>query len=276
MNWFWLKISAVGVLLILTGCNDLISEEGDPREKDRLILIEEGISFTVKETHDQSDKVNAPVEPYVQLEIITKDIFNCLGYRIVSDLSRNQSNIHVDIEGVKEPGGLCPAALGPAANAFALDLSPGEYELIFEYNGTTYPFQLTVSDSSLQVSNETSSFVTSDIETFWRYPEQSFAFLCQSTSDTRWMCEDYEQILNDSLEVSSFTFPDHGTKPYPTTDDHYNITTYYHYSEEPVFLKAGQMLEAYADSVVSQEEGAYLSVINWKNQGFRSWTDVGE
>lgn len=28
------------------------------------------------------------------------------------------------------------------------------------------------------------------------------------------------------------------------------------------------MLEAYADSVVSQQGGAYLSIINWKNRGF--------
>ncbi|MDR8389526.1 hypothetical protein NC796_00165 [Aliifodinibius sp. S!AR15-10] len=34
------------------------------------------------------------------------------------------------------------------------------------------------------------------------------------------------------------------------------------------------MLEAYADSVGSREEGAYLSLISWNNLGSRSWKDV--
>lgn len=266
-----IQIWILGLLLTTAGCNELSGTNKDTA----LIPIENGIHFTVKETHDQSHEINAPVEPFIQLYLKTKDIYSCLGYRLVSKLSNSQSNLLVEVKGVAKPNGLCPAALGPAANAFHLEVAPGKYKLIFKYLGTTYPFQLMVTSSSLQVS-EGGSFIAPVIETFWRYPEQSFAYLCHSTPDTRWMCENFEQMLKDSLDITPFTFPDYGTKPYPKAGKNYDVASYYRYRKKSVFLEIGKMLESYADSVVSREEGAYLSVLSWKKQGFRSWTDVGE
>lgn len=261
-----------GMALLITGCNDLTGSEEDYSD---LLPIEQGIEFSVQEAHDQSSQMNAPVEPFIQLSMDTKDIYNCMNYRIDSKLTSTSSGQLVDINGVQNQG-VCLTALGPAQNDFALDLQPSDYTLTFKYQRTSYNYTLTVTESSLQITGDSNSFVQPKIETFWRYPENSFAYLCKSTQDTRWMCTDFEQILNDSLDISSFEFPGEGTIPYPTEENVYDIANYYNYPEEQVFQKAGNMLEAYSDSVVSQQEGAYLSVINWKNQGFRSWTDTGE
>lgn len=271
IKWKWIRVGIISLFLISTGCSELPGTNEDTE----LISIEKGLRFTVMETHDQRHQVNVPVEPFIQLQLETKGVFSCLGYGLVSNLSSSQSDLMVEILGVEKPDGLCLTAVGPAVNRFQLDVIPGEYKLAFRHNGTTRPYQLMVTDSSLQVSGE-ASFITPDIKTFWRYPEQSFAYLCHSTSDTRWMCEEFKQMLNDSLEILPFTFPDYGTKPFPGVGKTYDIASYYRYSEESVFQEAGEMLEAYTDSVVSQQDGAYLSIISWKNQGFRSWTNVEE
>lgn len=268
-----IKLNALifGLLLIQMACSDLTQTEEDSD----LLSIDEGITFSVVETHDQANAINTPVEPHVELQMKTNDIYPCINYRIVSDISQTSTEKNVTIDGVKDPG-VCLTALGPAQNEFKLNIEPGKYDLTFFYKMQLFDYQLTVEESSIKVTGDGGSFVSSETETFWRYPENSFTFLCRSTQDTRWMCEDFEHMLNDSLRVTSFEFPDEGTVPYPTESEQYDIANYYSYPEESVFQKAGEMLEAYSDSVVIQQEGAYLSVISWKNQGFRSWTDTGE
>lgn len=271
MNWFKLTTVIFGFLFVAMGCSDLTGSE----ENSNLHSIDEGITFSVIETHDQSSAMNSPVEPHVELQMKTEDIYSCMNYQIVSDFSESSTDKKVTIEGVKSPG-VCLTALGPAQKSFPLNVETGEYNLTFSYKMQSYAYQLKVDESSIKVTGNGDSFMSSETQTFWRYPDNSFAFLCESTQDTRWMCEDFEQMLNDSLDVSSFEFPNEGTIPYPTKGEQYDIANYYNYPEESVFQKAGEMLEAYSDSVVSQQEGAYISVINWKNQGFRSWTDTGE
>lgn len=271
MNWIKLITFIFGFLFWAMGCNDLTGSE----ENSNLLSINEGITFSVVETHDQSSAMNKPVKPHIELQMKTEDIYSCMNYRIVSDISQTSTGKHVIIEGVEDPE-VCLTALGPAQNEFLLNVEPGQYQLTFSYKEELNIYQLTVNDSSIKISGEKDSFVSSKTETFWRYPENSFAFLCESTQDTRWMCEDFEQLLKDDLDINSFNFPDGGTIPYPIKGEQYDIANYYNYPEEAVFQEAGEMLEAYSDSVVNQQDGAYLSVISWKNQGFRSWTDTGE
>lgn len=258
-------------LLLAAGCSDLAMEN----EEADLTLLEKGVNFKVWETHDQSHHMNASVEPYIRLDMKTEEIYPCLNYRLVSELSQKTSGFDIDIYGVDESG-VCLTALGPATNGFPLEASPGEYTLTFNHWGDSYRYQLTVTDSALKVKQSSPSFVEPQMNLFWRYPENSFTYLCRSVPENRWMCEEFEQMLTDSLEIDSFTFPDFGTQPYPSDEEHYDIARYYHFPEESVFLEAGQMLESYADSVLTEEDEALLSVISWKNQGFRSWTDVGE
>ena len=272
MQYVIKNIWFAGLLLVIVGCNDLTGSE---EENADLLPIDKGIGFSVQEVHDQSSRMNAPVKPFIQLSMDTKDIYRCMNFRIDSRLTSTPSGQLIDINGVRDQY-VCLAALGPAQNEFTLDLQPGDYELTFNYRSKSYDYTLSVTETSLQITGDSDSFIEPKFKTFWRYPENSFTYLCSSTQDTRWMCEEFEQTLNDSLDLSSFTFPDHGTKPYPSVGDQYDIATYYDYSEESVFQKAGEMLEAYSDNVVNQHEGAYLSVISWKNQGFRSWTDTGE
>lgn len=269
-RWIPASLWILGLLLIITGCTGLFGNSGNTG----LLPIKKGVLFSVVETHNQKQQHDAPVEPVIQVKMKTLDIYRCMNFGLVSDLSQTSSSLNIAISGVKESD-ICLTALGPAKNSFQPELGPGHYDLSFTHNGQHYPYELTVTDSSLQVSGD-SSFVAPATRVFWRYPENSFAFLCRSTSDSRRLCEDFEQMMQDSLQITPFTFPDYGTRPYPSEKEHYNIAHYYRYPQDQVFLEAGSMLEAYSDSVVSQHEGAYLSVINWKDRGFRSWTDTGE
>lgn len=262
-------------LCLLAGCD--VNQDNIENPDADLIPLENGINFSVKEVHDQSDLLNKAVEPFIELELKTKSFFPSGGHRIVSELSRGDSGLSVTISGIKKPGGPATGALAPAVERFPLDLKPGNYRLNFIYEGI-HTFGLAVTDSSLIVSDNDTSFATPEIRVFWRFPEQTFAYLCRSTAEARRFCREFEQILNDSLDITSFSFPDFGTIPYPAKGEKsdIDIATYYRFSDETIFDNAGRMLNAYADTVLGSRDDALLWIINWKNRGIRSWTDVGE
>jgi hypothetical protein len=276
MKYIFLVALAFTITTATTsGCNEIKTHENGTEtgqnSKSNLIPIKKGITFTVKEAYDPGPVFNTPVKPFIQLEMQTGDIFPCLGYAIVSELNRKKSNIQINIHGVEKPHGACLSALGPAMYSFPLNLKPGRYDLNFHYNNEHNAFHLIVTDSSLKISGKNSSFATSKTNVFWRYPKKSFAYACLPTTkrDTRWKCEEFEKMLNDSLDITPFTFPNYGTIPYPTTKV-FEMVTYYHYPNEKVFGKAGNMLSAYADTAVNAKGDTYLKVINWKDKVYWS------
>jgi hypothetical protein len=189
-------------------------------------------------------------------------------------MTRAGGQIDLKILGIEPCEGWCPMALGPATFTKELDLPEGTYTLSLRYRYAADRYHLIIKPDSLQVVSTVPSFTRPDYSLFWRYPENSFVYLCGTTTETSWICDDFLSRLLAEIYLEEINFPDEGETPYPRSSmgHHFDAPArYFRYETEEDFDRAGGILKSYAESVTSNYEGAGLSLTNWKGRYFYSW-----
>jgi hypothetical protein len=203
----------------------------------------------------------------------TEKIYACCNYRIVADISLRENNISVKLLGIHIPDN-CLTALGPAFSEKFLNIHEGVYRLNFLYEFFMDEYLLIVTDSSIEVIKKKYQFTVPEFEVFWRYPPNSFVYLCGTTTDTSWICQDFIDTLLNEVYLQEFQFPDDGEICYPRSSmgHYYDMPArYFIYDKEEDFDRAGEILEAYTQMVVANYSGAGLSLRNWKYKKYASW-----
>jgi len=258
-------------LCFFTSCTqDPGNSWGEPNS---LVAVEGSITFKVHESHKEYD---CNCEPSIVLSMATEKIYGCCNFSIKSEISCSGNNIDVKILGVYIPN-VCLTALGPAGSRDFLSLTEGRYYLNFIYKFMMDRYELTVSDSSIEVNKIFSlfpNFTKPEFLVFWRYPRNSFVYLCGTMTETSWICSDFLDILLREVDLEEFNFPDYGEICYPRSSEghYYDMPAkYFIYKNEEDFDKAGEILESYSKSVLSNYPGVGLSLTNWKNRFFYSW-----
>jgi hypothetical protein len=232
--------------------------------------IEGFIEFSVLEKHKEYDTV---CEPNIMLSMATEKIYPCCNWSIISDVTLQNNQIFVTISGIYIPE-ICLTALGPATSRDFLDIPNGEYSLYLSYRNTVDRYTLSVTDSYIETYNITTQFTTPKFKLFWRYPINSFAYICGTTTETSWAYEDFLDTLLSKIPLEEFLFPKSGRIPYPESGDGHNYdppAKYFLYESEEDFDKAGEILEAYTKNVISSNPGISISLIGWNNKNFYSW-----
>jgi hypothetical protein len=236
-----------------------------------LLPVEGKILFGVMEVHGSYD---CNCAPDITLAIKTEKVYGCLNYQIKTEIFRSGGQIDIKILGIMPPEGYCLTALGPATARKVLDLPEGTYALNLHYNYAVDRYHLIVNADSLQIVSTVPSFSQPDFSVFWRYPKNSFAYLCGTMTETFWICDDFLSRLLKEVDLEEFHFPDYGEIPYPRSSEgcYYNAPArYFRYQTEEDFDRAGEILKTYSENVISQYEGVSLWLQNWKNKFYRSW-----
>lgn len=240
------------------------------QESGNLAPIEGRILFKVHEGHKES---NGNLEPGIMLSMKTEKIYSCCNFSITSEILKVGNHIGVRLLGINMPS-VCLTALGPAVSNEFLDISRGVYSLDFFYGFLKDSYELIVTDSSIEVINAIPEFTEPEFKVFWRYPPNSFVYLCGTTTETSWICQDFLNVLLSEIDLNEFHFPDYGEICYPRSSmgHYYDMPArYFIYDKEEDFARAGQILEAYAISVLVNYSGVGLSLVNWKGEFFYSW-----
>jgi len=257
--------------MVVPGC--LVG--GDDPNGGRTEAIEGDIQFEVIETHANFGAVSDPV---IALRMATEEIYPCCNYSIVNDVHIESGTIDVDLLHIYMPS-ICLTALGPATHTEFLENAAGTYDLIFTNGSATDRFQLTVTDSSVQVTEEAAGFMQ-PLETLaWRRPVQSFACICGTTVETAWMCDAFIDSLDALPALAEFSFPDSGLIPYPDSSSGYYHNTpsrYFRYAAEADFDSAGAILARFTRDVIADQVGVNISITNWRNKGYLSWMLGGD
>jgi hypothetical protein len=236
-----------------------------------LLPVEGKIFFGVMETHRSYD---CNCAPDITLTMKTEKDYSCLDYQIKTEISRAGGQIDLKILGIKPPEGILMPAFGAATASRVLDLPEGTYALNLYYNYAVDRYHLIINADSLQVVSTVLSFSQPEFNVFWRYPANSFAYLCGTTTETSWICDDFLSRLLKEVDLEELFFPDYGEIPYPRSSEgnHYNAPgRYFRYQTEDDFDRAGEVLKSYAESVTSNCQGVGLSLTNWKGRFFYSW-----
>ena len=238
--------------------------------------IEGNVIFSIQEGYQDHDSIS---EPSIMLSMATEEIYGCCNYSIISKITVQSNKISIDFLGIYVPE-ICLTAFGPAGSTSFLDISNGEYPLYFSsYRSGTDRYILTVTDSSIKITEDLSQFTKPELKLFWRYPPNSFAYLCGTTTETSWICEDFLDTLLSEIDLEEFQFPDSGEIPYPRSSmghDYDMPAKYFFYERDEDFDKAGVILKSYTQNVIVQYSGKWLpfgiSLISWKNKKHLSWT----
>jgi len=236
-----------------------------------LLPVEGKILFSVMEIHRSYD---CNCAPDITLAMTTEKIYGYLGYQIKTEIFRSGGQIDLKILGIKPPEGPAPAALGPATARKVLELPEGTYALNLYYNYAVDRYHLIIDADSLQVVSTAPSFSQPEFSVFWRYPKNSFVYLCGTMTETSWICDDFLSRLLKEVDLEELHFPDYGEIPYPRSSEghYYNAPArYFRYETEEDFDKAGEILKSYAESVPADFQGIGLSLTNWKGRFFYSW-----
>jgi hypothetical protein len=232
--------------------------------------IEGNIVFSIKEGYEHPYSVG---EPRIMLKMVTEKIYPCYNWTIDSDVGVRDKSINVTLNGIYVPE-ICFTALGPATFSSFLDLPNGDYVLTFTAGEIKDKYTLTVTDDYIKLNELSSHFTIPEFKLFWRYPPNSFAYLCGTTNETSWICEDFLDTLLSKIQLEEFYFPDSGEIPYPSSSmgHYYDMPArYFYYKNEADFDMAGEILRSYTQSVISQYSGVGISLINWKNKQYSSW-----
>lgn len=238
-------------------------------EEGRIIPVQGDIGFSVIEGYRTTNTVS---KPELLLAMSTKRIFGMLGYKIVFDCDVIKNSIFIRIRGIWEPW-MGPAALGPAGGQHFLEITEGNYYLHFFYLDKTDDYGINVNKSEIRVVEfGHSKFTQVGINSYLRYPENSFLFLCRLKEKDSWIYNDFLDSLKSKFDLNEFHFPEHGEIPYYTPEpwDDFMTPKYFYYKDEDTFEKTGDFLKSYTKNILYSLPGTNLILTNWMNKKYRS------
>ncbi len=193
----FLPIFSIISLIAFLSChtsNPLDSSENE------LLPVEGNIIFAIYEGYANYSSIESP---RVVLSMVTEKIYPCYNYSIKSRVIVQSNHINITLLGIYVPK-ICETLIGPASFSSFLDVPVGVYSLNFSFNNITDRYILTVTDSYIKVTKSGTQFTKPEFELYWRYPPNSFAYLCGATTATSWICDDFLDTLLSKIELKEF------------------------------------------------------------------------
>lgn len=252
-------------LILSNGCEYLSS---DPDYKK--LPIEGNLSFNISESYVDYNKAGLPV---IFFSLKTEKIYGCFNYQIITDITSSGDNVDVNILGI-EATNICLTALGPASSRTEIDLPDGSYNLKIHSADFSDSYNLSVTDKSINIDGNNHTGTKPLHRINWRYPKNSFAYMCGTLTQDSSICNDFLDTLESKIDLQEFTFPDSGKIPYPagSAGHYYDMPAkYFYYQSELEFNKIESILRDYKEKYLSNKMGYGISIINWVNKSVYSW-----
>ncbi len=257
-------------LLVFSSCEDKLKGEPQDEKKfksyTRVHSIDTDLVLWPRETFVEENQI-----PSLELHFQTTKIYPCINFGIAITEEVDDYTLIVRFDSIIEHE-ICLTALGPASAR--IPLSENIQKLVLVNGEEIDSYNLHISDEKVSLTPADTSFTQIEANTWFRYPENSFAFICGTNTDNTFHCGDFSSILLDSLNIKPFSFDGEGVIPYPiSSSGHWNdnSTQFFTYENIEEFEKAGTLLKAYTMENIIPNSGVTLQLVNWKNQYYRSW-----
>ncbi len=212
----------------------------------------------------ESQNPNEEGKPETAIDIWTEKIYPCANYQILYDYYQDGSTLIFALHSVAI-GDICATAFGPATLHQPLTLNSGIYRIKIEIDRNTDNYMLAVTDSAYQILSADTNISRPYDKTFWRYPKNSFIYMCSSYGDMNdgWVCAAFVDTMKNNLPIVEVSKPSYGIFPYP-------MDSYFVYSKAADFDSAGAHLKRFAKKYLTQERSAYITLQNWLNKRYES------
>ncbi len=268
-NHLFLFISIISSILF-SSCEDKLKEgqQTDKKFKSytRAHAIDTDVILWPQETYTEENQL-----PVLQLHFQTTKIYPCINFGIAITQQVDENTLIIRFDSITKHQ-ICLTAIGSASSQ--VPLAENIQQLVLVNGDQIDRYDVIISSEKVSLTPSDTSFTQIKANTWFRYPENSFAFICGTNTDNTHHCSDFYSILMDSLDVEPFNFQGKGIIPYPVSSSGHwndNSTQFFTYTDVEEFKKAGALLEAYTLENIIPNSGVTLQLLNWRNQHYRSW-----
>jgi len=248
--------------------------------KNDLYPLEGNITFKFMESYEKwEEKEN----PQIMLWLETEKVYPTGSYTLMVDMFIQGKTIDIHIDGIKNWGS-GPEIIVPAGWMTFLKVPNGEYNLNFtsrskfrdsnDYDSYT----VLIDEKSILVKNKSQSFTSPEYSLYWRYPKNSFAYLCGTSLQDSCICDAFIDSLQQVIKIEPFTFPEQGVRPYPSFSSgyfHNSPAQFFKYIKEEDYSRAGDFLKHYSQEKLKNYKGFGISLTGWNNVNYLSWMYAG-
>jgi len=208
--------------------------------------------------------------PSLKIEFNTTEYYTC--YERVIAVSRfdTANELIIRFDSIRA---FCAFAM-PGPGSISIDLHEDVKQLILINGQSIDAYRIMISNEKVEITEVVSSFSELRYNILFRYPENSFAYICETSYETKYFFDDFLELLTSTISLTEFKFEGEGIIPYPDSAYGYsnvNPVKYFIYNNERDFDQAGDLLISYAGENISPEDAVRIKLINWKNKQYVSW-----
>jgi hypothetical protein len=266
----YLKYCIILIIVLLQGCQFLDSSKGPYPATG---IADDGLKINFQEHHSNYDGSN----PELYLNLRTEKQYPCANYSINNKILITSTHVDIYMIGV-HIGPMCLTAFGPANALIPFSEFQGKKVLEIWDGNLSNQFEISVTREKVDIKPIISTFTNVSSTRYYRKPENSFHFDCRTPHNAAHLCQDFHQILMNELDLTEFNFPNDGFNFYNGEDGGYiethrfQVSRFYTYTVIDDFHRAGELLESFTHERIEKNQGQSLSIYNWRNTGYRSWS----
>lgn len=257
------------ILVILVGCEinpDFTTEDYTAYFSDENISTQ--IEFYPVELYENYNEQGRPI---LKIKFSTSEIYPCSNYQVAYSQFVNGNELIVRFDKIHKPE-ICLTALGPAT-AY-IDLPENTKTLILINGNTIDRYSMEITKKKISVSVLVNNFTSILHKSTFRYPENTFAFVCGTNLDNTHLYNDFITLLVEGTSVTEYIFEGDGRIPYPeSSSGHWsdNPSRFFRYENEADFDKAGELLKSFTLENITPNDGVGMYLTSWDNRKFMSW-----
>lgn len=230
--------------------------------------ISSDIEFMPEELYENSTETQSPT---LQLRFATTEIFTCVNYSIVTTKFVRENELIIRFDELLEPS-VCLNAFGPAISYINLPENINKLTLINGEIIDTYSIE--INNQQVIISVIENNFTNSLYNRTFRYPENTFAYVCGTNIDNTNLYDDFSNILINNPSFMAYEFEGEGRIPYPkNSSGHWvnNPSLYFKYNNKTDFDALEQLLNNFTTENIRPNSGVSISLISWDNRRSYSW-----
>lgn len=230
--------------------------------------IDTDISFMPEERFNTK---NTSQTPSLKLKLITTKIFPCMNYGLVTSKFIHDNELIIRFDAIYKPG-LCLTALGPATSY--IDLTENTNIITFINGKTIDKYSIEINQEKVSISPIASNFTSSPYSNTFKYPQNSFAYVCGTNTNNTDIYYDFLTVLKQNPNFTEFEFKGDGRIPYPESSDGHWVnhpSKFFIYKDYQEFENLKSVLRSYSSENIEKNSGVSIAIYGWDNVQYYSW-----
>lgn len=230
--------------------------------------IDTNVDFMPFETYSNSSTPQAPI---LQLKLMSTEIYPCINFILSTTQFINGNELIIRFDNI-DISDICFTAFGPAVSYIDL---PENTDHITLLNGSKIDkYAVEINQEKVNMTLIERNFTNSLYEKTFRYPENSFAYVCGTNTNNTEIYTDFLNILKQNPNLKAFNFEGEGRIPYPEIPNGYWVnhpSQYFTYSDNAAYEALKGTLHDYAIEHIEKNSGVSIALYGWNNLMHYSW-----